>query len=107
MNYELGKWGSGEIGKLKSDNWSLITDNWLLISEHSRKFEVIWHSRRTKRFGILSSTSPLKLDALRYPTQRWFSRLRVTFRMPYDSPPGPPDVGGGQGGGQSLLELKR
>jgi len=35
--------------------------------------------------GILGSTSPLKLDTLRYPTQRWFSLLRVTFRAPHVS----------------------
>ena len=35
--------------------------------------------------GILGSTSPLTLDSLRYLKQRWFLRLRVTFRAPHDS----------------------
>ncbi|MFO0174853.1 MAG: hypothetical protein ACK51W_20610 [Aphanizomenon sp.] len=40
---------------------------------------------RSKDAEILGSTSPLKLDTLRYPTQRWFSLLRVTFRAPHVS----------------------
>ncbi|MBW4433318.1 MAG: hypothetical protein KME28_16745 [Pelatocladus maniniholoensis HA4357-MV3] len=38
-----------------------------------------------KATEILGSTSPLKLDALRYLTQRWFSPQALTFRLPNGS----------------------
>ncbi len=40
---------------------------------------------RSKDTEILGSTSPLRLDPLRYLTQRWFSPQALTFGMPYRS----------------------
>ncbi|QBQ73204.1 hypothetical protein kac65v162_gp174 [Nodularia phage vB_NspS-kac65v162] len=50
---------------------------------------IFWHNQtpyidtpRPKGAGILGSTSPLRLDSLRYLTQRWFSPQALTFPLP-------------------------
>lgn len=40
---------------------------------------------RAKATEILGSTSPLRLDPLRYLSQRWFSPRALTFRVPLGS----------------------
>ncbi|MEH2363448.1 hypothetical protein [Nostoc sp.] len=40
---------------------------------------------RAEATDILGSASPLKLDPLRYLTQRWFSPQALTFRVPLGS----------------------
>lgn len=49
---------------------------WVGTLEH-RQFDTPW----AKATGILDSTSPLKLDPLRYLIQRWFSPQALTFRV--------------------------